>query len=135
MTLAFINEVKVNSTYVQFSYLYNITVISDLIICNSNFYLLKFYQKQAKKHVILFKKIYKFESPIKKNFKLFFRIKSSNSKLLKVILLALISVWLASVVYTFYRLSPLAYGVIPLTADQVKDLRWKDTWDLIVHKH
>jgi dolichyl-phosphate-mannose-protein mannosyltransferase len=46
----------------------------------------------------------------------------------------LTSIWLGSVVYTFYRLSPLAYGVVPLTADEVRDLRWKDTWDLIIHK-
>jgi dolichyl-phosphate-mannose--protein O-mannosyl transferase len=64
----------------------------------------------------------------------FFRIKSSQSRLFKLFFLALTSIWLGSVVYTFYRLSPLAYGVVPLTADEVRDLRWKDTWDLIIHK-
>jgi dolichyl-phosphate-mannose-protein mannosyltransferase len=43
--------------------------------------------------------------------------------------------WLCSIVYTFTRLSPLAYGVVPLTADQVRQLRWKDSWDLIIHKN
>ena len=71
---------------------------------------------------------------IKSIFDIYSRIKSSSSKFVKLFFLTLTAIWLGAVVYTFYRLSPLAYGVIPLTADEVKDLRWKDTWDLIIHK-
>jgi len=43
-------------------------------------------------------------------------------------------VWLTAVVYVFYRFSVLSYAHLPLTAADVRGLRWKDTWDLIVHK-
>ena len=47
---------------------------------------------------------------------------------------ACIIIWLALVIYVFWRFSVLAYGFVPLSADQVKSLIWKDSWDLIVHK-
>ena len=46
----------------------------------------------------------------------------------------LILLWLLLAFAVFSRLCVLSYGFIPLTADQVRALRWKDTWDLIIHK-
>ena len=43
-------------------------------------------------------------------------------------------VWLAAVVYVFQKFSVLSYAHTALTANDVRDLRWKDTWDLIIHK-
>ena len=49
-------------------------------------------------------------------------------------LLCLVMAWVAVAMYVFRQLSVLAYGFIPLSADDVRSLKWKDTWDLIVHK-
>ena len=49
-------------------------------------------------------------------------------------LLCLVMAWVAVAMYVFQQLSVLAYGFIPLSADDVRSLKWKDTWDLIVHK-
>merc|ERR1719500_1600611 len=43
-------------------------------------------------------------------------------------------VWLAAVVYVFHKFSVLSYAHTALSANDVRDLRWKDTWDLIIHK-
>ena len=50
------------------------------------------------------------------------------------LLLCLVLAWVTVAVYVFRQLSVLAYGFIPLSADDVRSLKWKDTWDLIVHK-
>merc|ERR1712088_620651 len=42
--------------------------------------------------------------------------------------------WLAAVVYVFHKFSVLSYAHTALSANDVRDLRWKDTWDLIIHK-
>lgn len=46
----------------------------------------------------------------------------------------LLFVWVGAVFYTFKRFSVLSYGTTPLTTSDVVNLRWKDTWDFIVHK-
>lgn len=45
-----------------------------------------------------------------------------------------VSLWALASLYVFYRFSVLAYASRPLSAQEVRDLRWKDTWDLIIHK-
>ena len=50
------------------------------------------------------------------------------------LIVASILFWLLLAFAVFTRLCVLSYGFIPLTADQVRALRWKDTWDLIIHK-
>jgi dolichyl-phosphate-mannose--protein O-mannosyl transferase len=57
-----------------------------------------------------------------------------GTRLVKLIFLAAVLIWIGSIVLVFYRFAPLAFGVVPLTADDVRGLRWKDTWDLIIHK-
>jgi len=52
------------------------------------------------------------------------------SMLAKVVLLA----WSLYVAYVFFTFSVLSYASAPLNSDQVRALRWKDTWDLIIHK-
>lgn len=43
-------------------------------------------------------------------------------------------VWLAYVVITFEKFSALNYGNIDLSENDLMNLRWKDTWDFILHK-
>ena len=57
-----------------------------------------------------------------------------NYPKLGVIFIAATVAWLALAAYVFWRFSVLAYGFVPLTAEEVKALQWKDSWDLIVHK-
>lgn len=47
-----------------------------------------------------------------------------------VILMFLVS----AVFYTFKKFTVLSYGMTPLTTNDIINLRWKDTWDFIVHK-
>ena len=57
-----------------------------------------------------------------------------SSRILKFMFILLTTAWLFFMVYVFKLTSVLAYGYYPLSADEVKSLRWKDTWDLIIHK-
>ncbi|XP_072936902.1 protein O-mannosyltransferase 1 [Epargyreus clarus] len=45
-----------------------------------------------------------------------------------------ITVWLCYVVLTFKKFSVLSYGNTDLTENDLMNLRWKDTWDFILHK-
>lgn len=49
-------------------------------------------------------------------------------------LIAVVLLWLSAAAAAFVKFAPLAYGFVPLSRSQVKELQWKDTWDLIVHK-
>lgn len=42
--------------------------------------------------------------------------------------------WLISIVVVFKKFSVLSYGTTKLSVDDVIDLRWKNTWDFILHK-
>lgn len=55
------------------------------------------------------------------------------SKLAKLYI-GLVALWMASILYVFWFFSPVTYGNIDLTADQVMSMAWRDTWDLIIHK-
>ncbi|CAL1300761.1 unnamed protein product [Larinioides sclopetarius] len=44
-----------------------------------------------------------------------------------------IFVWIGIMLYTFRAFVPLSYGTYPLSSQQVLQLRWKDTWDFIIH--
>lgn len=59
---------------------------------------------------------------------------SSWSRLAAAAFRAAVCLWLVAAFVVFCRFAALSYGVEPLTAEQVQMLRWKDTWDLIVHK-
>lgn len=45
-----------------------------------------------------------------------------------------ITVWLAYVLLTFVKFSVLSYGNTDLNENDLINLRWKDTWDFILHK-
>lgn len=45
-----------------------------------------------------------------------------------------ITIWLAYVIITFQKFSVLSYGNTDLTETDLLNLRWKDTWDFILHK-
>jgi len=57
-----------------------------------------------------------------------------SAKVVKLLCTVVTIVWLAAVVYVFHKFSVLSYAHTALSADDVRDLRWKDTWDLIIHK-
>ena len=57
-----------------------------------------------------------------------------SSKYIKVFMYLTIVAWMAGVLHIFNSFSHLSFGDYPLSADEVKTLRWKDTWDLIIHK-
>lgn len=46
----------------------------------------------------------------------------------------LLVVWVGAVFFTFKKFSVLSYGTTALSTGDVVNLRWKDTWDFIVHK-
>ncbi|KAG8176363.1 hypothetical protein JTE90_020761 [Oedothorax gibbosus] len=54
-------------------------------------------------------------------------------QVLQKVFFASVIVWIGFVLYTFKAFSVFSYGSFPLTADQVLQLRWKDTWDFIIH--
>merc|ERR1719414_1877216 len=53
---------------------------------------------------------------------------------LRLLCTSITLVWLAVVVYVFHKFSVLSYAHTALSANDVRDPRWKDTWDLIIHK-
>uniref|UniRef100_A0A8D8M8C3 Protein O-mannosyltransferase 1 n=1 Tax=Cacopsylla melanoneura TaxID=428564 RepID=A0A8D8M8C3_9HEMI len=46
----------------------------------------------------------------------------------------LVFVWIASILFTYKKFSVLSYGTTPLSAVDIVRLKWKDSWDFIVHK-
>uniref|UniRef100_A0A2P2I4Q6 Protein O-mannosyltransferase 1 n=1 Tax=Hirondellea gigas TaxID=1518452 RepID=A0A2P2I4Q6_9CRUS len=57
-----------------------------------------------------------------------------KQKILSWLYLCLVGVWLLGVLYVFSVFMPVTYGNVALTAQQVEDLTWRDSWTLIVHK-
>ncbi|KAM4696051.1 protein PRRC2B [Rhinophrynus dorsalis] len=47
---------------------------------------------------------------------------------------ALVGVWMCSVFLTYRRLCPLTYGDPPLSPAELRGLRWKDSWDILIRK-
>ncbi|KAI5704550.1 hypothetical protein M8J75_006542 [Diaphorina citri] len=55
-------------------------------------------------------------------------------RLVQLVYNILIVAWLASILITFRKFSVLSYGTTPLSAVDIVRLKWKDSWDFIVHK-
>ncbi|GIX90655.1 protein O-mannosyltransferase 1 [Caerostris darwini] len=53
--------------------------------------------------------------------------------LLRRVFIIGILVWIGIVLYTFRAFVTFCYGTFPLSSQQVLQLRWKDTWDFIIH--
>lgn len=47
---------------------------------------------------------------------------------------AVLLVWMSSVILTFSKLCPLTYGEPALSPQDLRSLRWKDTWDILIRK-
>ena len=62
------------------------------------------------------------------------RLAGGGGRLARCARAAMVGMWLVGVVYVFARFSVLSYAHKDLTAAEVRSLRWKDTWDLIIHK-
>merc|ERR1719483_194900 len=60
--------------------------------------------------------------------------KMTSLKVVHLISYTLLMAWAISAVYVFQHFSVLSYAHQALSSAQVRDLRWKDTWDLIIHK-
>ncbi|XP_061459847.1 protein O-mannosyl-transferase 1 isoform X1 [Rhineura floridana] len=57
-----------------------------------------------------------------------------RSKLSKSMHSAFVVAWFSSVYLTYHTFRPLTYGKPPLTKAQLQDLRWKDSWDILISK-
>lgn len=62
-----------------------------------------------------------------------------KSKRINYVYKTAIAAWLLIVLYVFRQFSILTYGLLeidgrPISADDIIALRWKDTWDFIIHK-
>ncbi|XP_037523834.1 protein O-mannosyltransferase 1 [Rhipicephalus sanguineus] len=47
---------------------------------------------------------------------------------------ASVIVWLLGVIYVFWRFSVFSYGTTALSAQDVLDLKWRDSWSFIIHR-
>ncbi|KAF4789178.1 Protein O-mannosyl-transferase 1 [Turdus rufiventris] len=58
-----------------------------------------------------------------------------RSVLLKSMLSALIVAWFSSVYFVYCTFSPVTYGQPALSPTELRALRWKDTWNILIRKH
>lgn len=57
-----------------------------------------------------------------------------RSQLQRSFFSALVVAWYASACHVFNTLRPLTYGDKSLSASELKALRWKDSWDILIRK-
>jgi len=60
--------------------------------------------------------------------------KFTGNKIANTIFSLGVFVWSLGAVYVFIQFSGLSYAHRALSSDDVRALRWKETWDLIIHK-
>ncbi|XP_037255545.1 protein O-mannosyl-transferase 1 isoform X2 [Falco biarmicus] len=58
-----------------------------------------------------------------------------RSLLLKSMFSASIVAWFSSVYFVYCTFSPVTYGEPSLSVTELKDLRWKDSWNILIRKH
>ncbi|KAB0798575.1 hypothetical protein PPYR_09568 [Photinus pyralis] len=58
-----------------------------------------------------------------------------KAKWLAYSFIILLFIWISSIFVVFRQFSVLSYGVVQLTTSDIIGLRWRDTWDFIVHKN
>nr|CAH7742103.1 unnamed protein product [Callosobruchus chinensis] len=58
-----------------------------------------------------------------------------RSKLLGNLFILIIITWFVSVIHVFKKFSVFSYGTVELTTIDIVNLRWRDTWDFIIHKN
>ncbi|XP_044751885.1 protein O-mannosyltransferase 1 [Coccinella septempunctata] len=54
--------------------------------------------------------------------------------ILSKIMILMQLIWLSLIFFVYVKFSVLSYGTTELTMKDILDLRWKDTWDFIIHK-
>lgn len=57
-----------------------------------------------------------------------------RSVLLKSMFSALLVAWFSSVYFVYCTFSPVTYGQPALALAELKALRWKDTWNILIRK-
>ncbi|XP_023228671.1 protein O-mannosyltransferase 1-like [Centruroides sculpturatus] len=57
-----------------------------------------------------------------------------KSSLLKLIFYFGMLLWGFGIFHVFWQFSVFCYGTVPLSAEDIINLRWKDTWDFIIHR-
>ncbi|KAJ7308001.1 hypothetical protein JRQ81_008501 [Phrynocephalus forsythii] len=57
-----------------------------------------------------------------------------RSKLSKSMHSAFVVAWFSSVYLTYHTFRPLTYGAPPLSKAELQNLRWKDSWDILIKK-
>ncbi|XP_006892500.1 PREDICTED: protein O-mannosyl-transferase 1 isoform X2 [Elephantulus edwardii] len=58
-----------------------------------------------------------------------------RSKLQSRVFSALVVAWYSSACHVFNTLRPLTYGDTSLSTSELKALRWKDSWNILIRKH
>lgn len=61
------------------------------------------------------------------------RLREKTQPFVNLFIIGLV-IWLVYVIMTFKKFSALNYGNIDLSENDLMNLRWKDTWDFILHK-
>jgi len=60
--------------------------------------------------------------------------KITSSKTVQILFKLAFVCWCFSAIFIFVKFSVFSYAHRALTSDDVRELRWKETWDLIIHK-
>ena len=58
----------------------------------------------------------------------------TNSRYVSFMYLSLVGLWLCYIVHIFLKFSVISYGLVDLSESDLVDLRWRDTWDFILHR-
>lgn len=58
-----------------------------------------------------------------------------RSPLLRSLFSGLVVAWYSCACHVFNTLRPLTYGDRSLSPSELKALRWKDSWDILIRKH
>lgn len=63
------------------------------------------------------------------------RGRACRSQLQRSLFSALVVAWYSSACHVFNTLRPLTYGDKSLSPSELKALRWKDSWDILIRKY
>ncbi|XP_023400585.1 protein O-mannosyl-transferase 1 isoform X2 [Loxodonta africana] len=58
-----------------------------------------------------------------------------RSQLQRSVFSALVVAWYSSACHVFNTLRPLTYGDTPLSPSELRALRWRDSWDILIRKY
>ncbi|XP_054996247.1 protein O-mannosyl-transferase 1 isoform X4 [Sorex araneus] len=58
-----------------------------------------------------------------------------RSRRQRTLFTALVAAWYSAACHVFIALRPLTYGDTPLSASELRALRWRESWDILIRKH